>query len=144
VNGPGAPAAIDVEGVAVLRVPLVEDMRGNLIAREIGKGLPFAPQRCFLVLDVPSKEIRGEHAHRRCAQLLVCLRGSVNAVCDDGKRRREFILEDPTVGLYVPPMIWGTQYRYTDDAMLLVFASRAYEPEDYIRSYDQFLAERVT
>jgi len=139
---PTPSPAIEVEGVELLRVPLIEDMRGNLIAREVGKGLPFVPQRCFLVFDVPSKEVRGEHAHRRCAQFLVCVRGTVNAVCDDGKHRREFVLDDPTVGLHMPPMIWGTQYRYTKNAMLLVFASHAYDADDYIRTYDQFLAEK--
>lgn len=139
---PSPSPAIEVQGVELLRVPLIEDMRGNLIAREVGKGLPFVPQRCFLVFDVPSKEVRGEHAHRRCAQFLVCVRGTVNAVCDDGEHRREFVLDDPTVGLHMPPMIWGTQYRYTKNAMLLVFASHAYDPDDYIRTYDQFLAEK--
>lgn len=139
---PQVASALDVEGVELVRVPLVEDMRGNLIAREVGKGLPFVPQRCFLVFDVPSKEVRGEHAHRRCAQLLVCVLGSVVAVFDDGRRRQEITLDDPTVGLYLPPMVWGTQYKYTRDALLMVFASRLYEAEDYIRDYDQFLIER--
>jgi UDP-2-acetamido-3-amino-2,3-dideoxy-glucuronate N-acetyltransferase len=142
VAGPERPPASAIDGVALIEVPLVEDLRGNLVAREVGKGLPFAPARCFLVFDVKSKEVRGEHAHRQCDQLLVCVRGSVMAVCDDGRTRQEFRLEDPTTGLLVPAMVWGTQYRYTPDAMLLVFASRAYEPDDYIRDYDQFLIER--
>jgi UDP-2-acetamido-3-amino-2,3-dideoxy-glucuronate N-acetyltransferase len=140
--GPASSGALEVDGVELVRVPVIEDMRGNLIVREVGKGLPFVPQRCFFVFDVPSKEVRGEHAHRQCAQLLVCMRGSVSAVCDDGRHRQEFTLDDPTVGLYMPPMIWGTQHRYTKDALLLVFASRPYEAGDYIRSYDQFLSER--
>lgn len=41
----------------------------------------------------------------------------------------------------MPEMIWGTQYRYSDDAVLLVFASRHYEADDYLRTYDDFLAE---
>ncbi len=131
-----------VEGVEVLPVPLIQDLRGNLIARELGQGLPFTPARCFLVFDVPSKEVRGEHAHRQCAQLLVCVQGSVSVVCDDGSQRQEIILDTRTMGLHLPPMVWGTQYKYTKDALLLVFASRPYEPEDYIREYDQFLAER--
>jgi len=140
VTGPATGVAVD--GVELLRVPLIEDMRGNLIAREVGKGLPFLPQRCFFVFDVPSKEVRGEHAHRQCAQLLVCLRGSVAVVCDDGQRRQEILLDDPTVGLHLPPMVWGTQYKYSADALLIVFASRPYEGADYIRDYDQFIAER--
>jgi acetyltransferase-like isoleucine patch superfamily enzyme/dTDP-4-dehydrorhamnose 3,5-epimerase-like enzyme len=132
---------VKVNGVEIVRVPLIGDMRGNLIAREVGKGLPFVPQRCFLVFDVPTKEVRGEHAHRRCAQLLTCIRGTVMAVADDGERRQDVVLDDPTVALHVPPMVWGTQYKYSNDAVLMVFASRVYEPDDYIRDYDQFLAE---
>jgi hypothetical protein len=139
---PSRPAAITVDGVALVEVPLIRDLRGDLVAREIGKGFPFAPARCFLIFDVTSNEVRGEHAHRQCDQLLVCVRGSVVAVCDDGHGRQEFLLDSPTVGLLLPAMVWGTQYRYTRDAMLLVFASRGYEPDDYIRDYDQFLIER--
>jgi acetyltransferase-like isoleucine patch superfamily enzyme len=136
------PAPSAVEGVELVRVPIIEDLRGNLVAREVGKGLPFTPVRCFLIFDVPSREVRGEHAHRACAQLLVCLQGAVAVLCDDGRQRQEFVLDDRTVGLHLPPMVWGTQYKYTPDALLLVFASRPYEPDDYLRDYDQFLIER--
>jgi UDP-2-acetamido-3-amino-2,3-dideoxy-glucuronate N-acetyltransferase len=131
-----------VEGVKLLRVPLIKDLRGNLTAREVNNGLPFVPKRAFAVFDVPSKEVRGEHAHRRCEQLLVCLRGSVNAVCDDGTSRQEFLLDTPELGLYIPALVWGTQYRYSADAILLVFASDPYDPDDYLRDYDSFLNER--
>ena len=130
-----------VKGVELLKVPMIEDLRGNLIARQLGAGLPFPPERMFAVFDVPSKEVRGEHAHRRCSQLLICLRGSVVVLCDDGQNRQEFLLDDLTQGLLLPPMVWGTQYKYTRDAMLLVLASHPYDPDDYIRNYDQFLAE---
>jgi UDP-2-acetamido-3-amino-2,3-dideoxy-glucuronate N-acetyltransferase len=145
-RGPAPPPAavtqVAVEGVELHRVPRVEDLRGNLIAREIGKGLPFTPARCFFVFDVPSKEVRGEHAHRRCAQFLICVHGSVVMLCDDGTRRQEFVLDDRTLGLHLSPMVWGTQYKYTANAVLLVLASRVYEPDDYIRDYDQFIRER--
>ena len=59
------------------------------------------------------------------------------------KRINQIVTDDPTVGLLLPPMVWGTQFKYTNDAMLMVLASRRYEPEDYIRDYDQFLVERA-
>jgi acetyltransferase-like isoleucine patch superfamily enzyme/dTDP-4-dehydrorhamnose 3,5-epimerase-like enzyme len=135
----GAPA-VAVPGVHLHRSPIVRDLRGNLSARELGAGLPFTPARCFVVFDVPSKEVRGAHAHRECHQLLVCLRGSVACVVDDGRRRQEIALEGPELALYIPPMIWAVQYKYTGDALLLVLASHVYDPDDYIRSYDEFLA----
>ena len=134
--------AVEVTGVELINVPLIKDLRGNLVARQVGQGLPFVPERCFVIFDVPSKEVRGEHAHRQCAQLLVCLRGSVVVVADDGHRRQEFLLDDLTMGIHLRPQVWGTQYKYTWDAMLLILASHPYDPADYIRDYDQFLDER--
>lgn len=134
-------SASPVRGVRVLRNRTIKDMRGNLVARQMGDGLPFQPQRCFLVYDVPTKELRGEHAHRRCEQLLVCVSGSVNVLCDDGEHRQELVLDSPEIGLHIGPMVWGTQYRYTKDAVLMVMASLPYDAADYIRSYDAFLAE---
>ena len=131
-----------VDGVRVLRTRTIKDLRGNLVARQLGSGLPFEPQRCFLVYDVPTKELRGEHAHRQCKQFLVCVGGSVNVLCDDGEHRQEFTLDSPEIGLYIGPMVWGTQYRYSKDAVLMVLASLPYDANDYIRDYDTFLAEK--
>ncbi len=142
---PARPSDVEVKvsGVQLLHKPIVKDLRGNLTAREIGDGLPFLPRRYFVVFDVPSKEVRGEHAHRTLHQLLVCLTGSVSIVADDGTQRQEFHLDSPELALYIPPMIWAVQYRYTTSAALLVLASDPYDPQEYIRDYDQFLKERA-
>jgi hypothetical protein len=116
-------------------------VRGSLVARE-AKDVPFVPRRTFLVFDVAGKEARGEHAHRQCEQYLIAVNGSMHVLCDDGTSQREFFLDSPAVGLYMPPMIWGTQYRYSQDAVLLVLASHPYDPADYIRDYESFLAAK--
>ncbi|MCI0344153.1 MAG: WxcM-like domain-containing protein [Chloroflexi bacterium] len=136
------PAEVRVAGLHIHRAPVIRDLRGDLSVREVGAGLPFVPRRYFAVFDVPSKEVRGEHAHRRLEQLLVCLRGSMALVADDGTLRQEIVLDSPEVAVYLPPMVWCVQYKYSADAVLLVLASDVYRPEDYIRDYDQFLAER--
>lgn len=130
-----------VKDVTVHRLALNRDLRGSLSVGEFPKDLPFVPQRYFLVFDVPSSEIRGEHAHRRCHLFLLCVRGACSVVVDDGKEREEFRLDHPTLGVHLPPMVWGTQYKHTRDAVLLVFASEPYDPADYIRDYDEFLDE---
>ena len=126
-------------------VPLrkATDMRGSLVVAEFADDLPFAPQRFFTVFDVPSRDVRGEHAHRRCEQFLICLKGSVRAIMDDGSTREEFVLDSPGVGLYMPAMTWGTQYAYSPDAVLAVFASLPYDGADYIRTYSEFQDEVV-
>lgn len=128
-------------GARLHRLPRFVDLRGSLSVGEFGRDLPFAPVRYFLVFGVPSRETRGEHAHRECHQFLVCAHGSVRVLADDGRQRREFLLDSPATGLHLPPMTWGTQYQYSPDAVLLVFASHAYETADYIRDYGEFLAQ---
>jgi acetyltransferase-like isoleucine patch superfamily enzyme/dTDP-4-dehydrorhamnose 3,5-epimerase-like enzyme len=129
-----------VAGVTVHRLPRVDDLRGSLAIGEFGRQIPFAPRRYFTVFDVPGREVRGEHAHRTCHQFLVAVRGSVSIVVDDGNARAEITLDSPERGLYVPPRVWAAQYRYSPDAVLLVFASDYYDADDYIRDYDTFLS----
>ncbi len=129
---------LNVGGAALYEMPMVIDMRGNLTVGEFEDSFPFPPKRYFAVFDVPSEKLRGEHAHYNCHQFLICLSGSCKALIDDGKSRLEVTLDSPDVGLYMPPLIWGTQYQYSRDAVLLVFASHGYDGDDYIRDYDSF------
>jgi len=128
-----------VRGVTLHRLKNVADMRGSLSVGEFGRDIPFEVKRYFLVYDVPSVEIRGEHAHRACKQFLIAVKGSVHVVADDGASREQFLLDKPGIGLYLPPMTWGIQYRYSPDAVLLVLASQHYDSADYVRDYDEFL-----
>ncbi|WP_431472849.1 sugar 3,4-ketoisomerase [Luteimonas dalianensis] len=133
-----APEAGDWN-VKLVKLPRLIDIRGSLTVGEFERSVPFVAKRYFMVFDVPSVETRGEHAHRECHQFLICVRGSVSVVADDGARRREYLLDRPDLGLHLPPMVWGIQYKYSPDALLLVFASHYYDSDDYIRNYDEFL-----
>lgn len=133
------PASIRVRGVELLKLTRVDDLRGGLIASDFASQLPFQPRRAFVVFDVPSADVRGEHAHRECSQVLIAIRGSMHALADDGVHRQEFVLDRPEVALHMPAMTWGTQYRYSADAVLLVFASHSYDSTDYVRNYDEFI-----
>ena len=135
-----SPATTPVRGVTLHTLTVVEDLRGQLAAGEFLGQIPFQAQRFFVVFDVPGKEIRGENAHRRCQQFLVCLRGHVSIAVDDGRSAAEIELRTPQLGLCLQPMVWAVQYKYSADAMLLVFASDHYDASDYIRDYDEFLS----
>ena len=131
--------ATNVQGVTLHTMPLVADLRGNLTVGEFEQHIPFSVERYFMVFDVPSAETRGEHAHKKCHQFLICAKGSVSVVADDGKTRQEFLLQKPNQGVFLPAGTWGIQYKYSSDAVLLVFASEHYNASDYIRNYDDFL-----
>jgi UDP-2-acetamido-3-amino-2,3-dideoxy-glucuronate N-acetyltransferase len=144
-DAPAAPLvrATTVEGVTLHRLAVHRDLRGSLTAADFGDSIPFLPKRVFMVYDVPGIEVRGEHAHRTCDQFLVCVHGTCAVVADDGTNREEFQLRTNDVGVYLPAMVWGIQYRYSQDASLVVFASEPYDPGDYIREYRTFLEERA-
>lgn len=131
---------VGVNNVTLHRFKLVKDYRGDLSVGEFSREIPFEPKRYFLVFNVPSEKTRGEHAHYECHQFLICVKGSCSVVVDDGVQRREVLLDKPNLGVYLPPLTWGIQYKYSSDAVLLVFASHYYEAGDYIRSYDDFLS----
>lgn len=129
----------NVRGVSLHRLPNVLDLRGNLTVGEFGRSVPFEAKRYFMVFGVPNAEVRGEHAHRTCHQFLVCAHGSLSVVADDGMQREEFLLDAPSIGIHLPPLTWGIQYKYSPDAVLLVFASEFYDSEEYVRDYGEFL-----
>lgn len=142
-NGPARRPSVQptpVNGVTLHHFPMIPDLRGNLTVGEFDRQVPFKPLRYFVVFGVPSREVRGEHAHHKCHQFLICMRGSCSVIADDGVNKIEVPLEGPDRGLYLPPMTWGVQYKYSPDAMLMVFASDYYDAADYIREYDEFQA----
>ncbi|MCQ2995868.1 WxcM-like domain-containing protein [Pseudomonas syringae] len=129
-------------GVTLHRMLEAVDIRGSLSVGEFERDIPFPVKRYFLVSNVPTAETRGEHAHRVCHQFLLAVKGTVHVVADNGSSRQEFVLDSHTQGLFLPAMTWGIQYKYSSDAVLLVFASEHYAADDYIRDYDQYLLEK--
>ena len=129
---------VGVGKVRLIEFAHAEELRGSLVVGEFA-ALPFTPQRFFSVYGVPQGNVRGEHAHYECEQLLVALHGSVRCTVDDGTNRREIVLDSPSAALYVPARIWGIQDEYSADAVLLVLASLPYDLSDYVRNYDDFV-----
>ncbi len=133
------PIEIGSTGAHLYQLPAIKDLRGDLSVTEFGKDLPFLPRRCFWVFGVPNSEIRGEHAHKECHQFLVAVSGSISVLLDNGQHQAEVNLDKPNLGIHISPGIWGVQYKYSEDAVLMVLASHGYDSNDYIRNYDEFL-----
>ncbi len=133
-----ARAQVDIAGCSLMRLPSVVDLRGALTFAETGSNLPFAPQRFFIVYDVPSQKIRGSHAHHELHELIFAAGGSVTVTVDNGRERGQIVLDDPTLALHLRPMTWTTQYSFSPGAALVVLASHPYEDADYIRDYDDY------
>jgi UDP-2-acetamido-3-amino-2,3-dideoxy-glucuronate N-acetyltransferase len=141
--GPPAVAEVSrVAGIRLLQLPMFVDMRGSLAVADCEADLPFVPRRLYWIYGVGSRKVRGERAHRTLQQVLLCVQGECSVMVDDGHQREEHRLSNPHTALYVPPLVWSVQYKFSAGAVLLVLASAAYDPGDYIRDYDEFLAAR--
>ena len=132
---------LNISDCRLLVMRKIDDPRGTLTVGEVQSELPFIPQRYFVIYGVNPSDFRGEHAHIECKQFLLCLHGSVRVLVDDGIQRCEIILDRPDLGLFMSEMTWGTQYNYSHDCVLLVFASLPYDSSDYIRDYDEFISK---
>lgn len=115
------------------------DERGQLIALEEFKDIPFEIKRVYYMYDTAEGVTRGYHAHKSLEQILVCIHGSCKVRLDNGKEKKVIPLEKPYEGLYVANNMWREMYDFSPDAVLMVLASELYDESDYIRNYDEFI-----
>ncbi len=115
------------------------DERGQLIALEEGIDIPFSIKRVYFMYDTLTDVVRGKHAHKSLQQILVCIHGTCKVKLDNGRETKIVALEKPYEGLFVANDMWREMFDFSEDAVLMVFASELYDTEDYIRDYDEFL-----
>ena len=116
------------------------DERGQLVALEEYKDIPFEIKRVYFMYDTLEGVRRGFHAHKSLEQILICIHGSCKILLDNGREKKVVPLEKPYEGLYVSNDMWREMFDFSPDAVLLVLASELYDERDYIRDYDEFLA----
>ncbi len=116
------------------------DERGQLVSLEEYRDIPFNIKRVYFMYDTVANVVRGHHAHKSLEQILVCIHGSCKIKLDNGSETKIIPLEKPYEGLYVANNMWREMFDFSDDAVLMVFASELYDENDYIRDYDEFLA----
>ena len=132
---------LEVEGAYLLDLPQISDPRGDLTFLESHNHVPFNIARVYYLYNVPVEAQRGGHAHRNLQQVIFALSGSFRVLLDDGNKKTEVILRNPSVGLYINKMIWREMDLFSQGAVCMVVASTPYEENDYYRDYDEFLAE---
>lgn len=117
----------------------IGDGRGQLVALESNKNIPFDIKRVYYMTGMKPGAPRGFHAHRQLQQVAVCLAGYCRFILDDGRTREEAWLDSPAKGLVIGDLIWREMHDFSPDCVLMVLASEYYDEADYIRDYEQFL-----
>ena len=133
---------LTVYDCSLIELPKIADRRGNLTPVTSLVNLPFDIKRVFYLYDIPGGESRGAHAHKECHQFLVAASGAFEVVLDDGTNKRTVLLNRPFYGLHVPPGIWAAEQGFSSGAICLVLTSDKFNPDDYIRDYNEFLEYR--
>ncbi len=116
------------------------DARGNLVAIEGTRNVPFEIARVYYLYGTDTDVARGFHAHRTLRQWAVCVAGSCTMLLDDGAAKETLRLDDPAAGVAIPPMVWHEMRDFAPGSVLLVLADQLYDEADYIRNYDDFRA----
>lgn len=119
-----------------------QDPRGALVALEEAREIPFPIRRVYFVYAVPGQVRRGGHAHRTNRQVAVAVAGRCWFLLDNGRSRAEVALDSSDRGLLIDRMVWHEMYGFSPDCVLLMLASEPFDPEDYVRSYEEFLGAR--
>lgn len=132
--------AVSLNDCRIIELPKIHDVRGNLTFIEGNSHVPFAIERVYYLYDVPGGADRGGHAHRNLHQFIVSMSGSFDVVLNDGDRMQRYHLNRSFNGLYVCPMTWRFLDNFSSGAVCLVLASSRYDPDDYIRDFDEFRA----
>ena len=114
------------------------DRKGDICVVENGLTVPFDVKRVYYLYDVPGGMVRGGHAHKGLYQLIVAASGSFTVVLDDGNAKRAFTMNRPYQGLLVVPGIWRVLENFSSGSVCMVLASEKYDPQDYIRDYEEF------
>lgn len=130
-----------VNSVQLLKIPVVEDVRGNLGIIQ-SDFLPFEFKRVYYLFDVPSTAFRGGHAHIEQQEVLIALSGSFEVTVNDGAEIKRYLLNKPNAGLLIPTGIWRELENFSSGAVCLVLASDDFLEEDYIRDFDKFLSTK--
>ncbi len=124
----------------MLEFPQKGDERGRLVIVEGGMDIPFEVKRIFYIYGSDKTVVRGQHANRKTQFVLINVAGQSKVKVKDGKGNEiVFTLNRPHTGIYLPQMVWKDMYDFSEDSILLCLASEHYDPEEYIRDYDQFM-----
>jgi dTDP-4-dehydrorhamnose 3,5-epimerase-like enzyme len=120
-----------------MNIEKIIENNGTLVPIEF-KQLPFTPQRVFYVTNVPQYDIRGEHAHYECMQVVICISGKILVSLFDGFNTHHTMLM-PGQSIFVDKLIWDQYQFMEEECVLLVICSNEYSKDDYINNKDEFI-----
>lgn len=123
----------------IIKLPKIEDYRGNLSFIEERNHIPFKIERVYWIYDIPGGVKRGSHAFKKQQEFIVALSGSFDVIISDGKKTNKYNLNRSYHGLYVPERLWRQMENFSTNSVAMILSSTVFNENDYIRNWDIFL-----
>ena len=121
----------------IIDLKTFKDSRGILTV--LDRVVDFEIKRLFYIYNVDDSD-RGGHRHHNTHQAAICIQGSCKITNNDNIKAELFELDSPEKCLILEPADWHVMHDFSPDAILLVLASTAFDPKDYIyEPYDNSL-----
>jgi dTDP-4-dehydrorhamnose 3,5-epimerase-like enzyme len=102
--------------------------------------LPIKIKRIFFSSG-KKRYFRGNHAHKKCSQFLICLNGVIKVETIHKKEKNIFNLSAKNKrALLLPPMVWNRIFFIKDNSLLGVICDYKYDNKnEYINSFEKFV-----
>ena len=124
----------------IFRYSIYPEYNGSLIPFYTKKHFPkYFKLKRFFILYGKSKYFRADHAHKKCSQIIIPLRGKIKIKIKSKKYSKIFNLEiKKKKALLIPPYNWIKIYFKNNDDSLLTLCNFKYDKKEYISEFKNF------
>lgn len=129
-----------MKGCKEVEIKGVRESDGTLYVMECDREVPFEIKRIFFVRDVSKGVSRGDHATKKTRLILLPVSGTCVVTVDNGKEKQSFLMDSPSKGLLIEPMIWRSMKNFSEDCVMMAVCDRVFEPgNETYDDYDEYL-----
>ena len=113
---------------------------GRLLPITFNNKFPIKVKRMFFIYG-KKKYKRGDHAHKKCSQVFIPIKGKIKINMKYRKIEKSILLNgNRSRSLFVPPKIWSSVEFLNSNSLVLVLTDYEYDFKDYIETYKEFIA----
>ena len=113
---------------------------GKLLPITFNNKFPIKVKRMFFIYG-KKKYKRGDHAHKKCSQVFIPIKGKIKINMKYRKTEKSVLLNaNRSRSLFVPPKIWNSVEFLNSNSLVLVLTDYEYDFKDYIETYKEFIA----
>jgi len=107
----------------------------------LGNNCPIKIKRIFFS-SAKKNSFRGDHAHKLCSQLLLCVSGSIKieTIFHINKKKNYYISKNKNYALLLPPLVWSRIHFKSKRSLLVVICNYKYDNKnEYINNFKKFI-----